>query len=263
MNKLIAVVAALVAVNLVAGVGDDALRSGVKPVKLSPERAAQIRKNLASFVVKPGSQKGKIAFIDTQSEIDPDVFAALARAQTRKTGFNVVYEKAAAGTPEALKAASKADIAVVVVADDTTPTLLAAVEDGWAVVNVRRLSEGLKTKEAKDKFLFPRCQKEVLRAYAVVAGGIASQYPDNLMDILKVSDLDLCNTFIPNDAEKAMRKYLEARGVTPFLKASYSQACQMGWAPSPTNDEQKAIWDRVHALPTKPIQIKYDPKVDK
>ena len=65
------------------------------------------------------------------------------------------------------KAAFKADIAVIVVADDKSPALLSAIEDGWAVVNVKKLNKGLSTPEDKEKFLNDRCQKEVLASFAV------------------------------------------------------------------------------------------------
>jgi hypothetical protein len=52
-------------------------------------------------------------------------------------------------------------------------------------------------------------------------------------------------------------------GVTPTLVAHYRQACKQGWAPAPTNDVQRAIWNKVHELPSDPIKIKYDPKRDK
>ena len=40
-------------------------------------------------------------------------------------------------------------------------------------------------------------------------------------------------------------------------------ACREGWASAPTNDVQKAIWDKVRAIPDKPLTIEYDPKKDK
>lgn len=261
MNKLMIVAAVLAALNVSLAAGPEMPKPGekLKVRHMTPEMLAK----LGDMVERPGSQKGKVAFISTQSEIKDEVFSKLAEAQAKKTGYNIVFEKAAAGEPAALKAASKADIAVILVADDKTPTLLSAIEDGWAVVNVRKLADGLATDEAKAKFLDERCQKEALRAFASVGGGIASQYPNNIMDITKISDLDLVKVFIPNDAERSMKKILAARGVTPIERAFYRQACHMGWAPAPTNDVQKAIWNKVHELPTNPIKIKYDPKRDK
>ena len=40
----------------------------------------------------------------------------------------------------------------------------------------------------------------------------------------------------------------------------YRKACEEGWAPQPTNDVQKAIWDKVHAMPTEPLKIKPETK---
>ena len=36
-----------------------------------------------------------------------------------------------------------------------------------------------------------------------------------------------------------------------------------GWAPQPTNEVQRAIWDKVHAIPDKPLTIEFNPKKDK
>jgi len=33
-----------------------------------------------------------------------------------------------------------------------------------------------------------------------------------------------------------------------------------GWAPAPTNEYQKIVWDKVHAIPQKPMKIEFDPK---
>jgi hypothetical protein len=53
-------------------------------------------------------------------------------------------------------------------------------------------------------------------------------------------------------------------GVLPAQRATDMKACQEGWAPAPTNDVQKAIWEKVKAekseKPSKPIKVNYDPK---
>jgi hypothetical protein len=35
--------------------------------------------------------------------------------------------------------------------------------------------------------------------------------------------------------------------------------CQEGWAPPPTNEYQRAIWNDVHKIPEKPMKIDFDP----
>lgn len=262
MNRLITLAVLVSGMALSVGAADTPTEAPAQDMGNFPIRkmTPEMRKKLGDLVEKPGSQKGKLALIDTQGDVKGELFSKLASVQGRRTGFNMVYEKVAAGDPAALKNASKADVAVIIVADDKAPILLAAVEDGWAVVNIRKLTEGFTNPEAKAKFYEARCEKEVLRALAIVGGGVSSQYPNNLMDITSIRDLDLVGTFIPNDTGRNMKKVLATRGVTPLERAFYSQACRMGWAPAPTNENQKAIWDRVHALPTKPIKIKYDPK---
>ena len=53
---------------------------------------------------------------------------------------------------------------------------------------------------------------------------------------------------------------MRAYGVTPGNIETYETACCQGWAPTPTNDLQKAIWDKVHAIPATPMKIEFDPK---
>ena len=230
---------------------------------MTPEMRQKVLEKFGDTIVNTSSQRGKVAFVNTQDEVDHAVFEELAAGQAKELKLRIVCEKAKAGDPAAIKSASKADVAVVIVADETTPTMLAACEDGWAVVNVRKLAVGLSTEDARKKFLPGRCQREALKAFALVSGGMASRYPDNIIAAKKISDLDLCKTFIPADTKQAVLKSLMARGVTPLRSARYLQACQEGWAPAPTNDIQKAIWDKVHAIPSKPLKIEYNEKRDK
>ena len=54
--------------------------------------------------------------------------------------------------------------------------------------------------------------------------------------------------------------YMKPLGVLPAQRATYLKACEEGWAPAPTNDVQKAIWEKVHAMPTEPLKIKPETK---
>ena len=65
---------------------------------------------------------------------------------------------------------------------------------------------------------------------------------------------------IMRDMIDSIRINMKARGMTPTRIASYKKACQEGWAPAPTNDVQKAIWEKVHAVPATPMKIEFDPK---
>ena len=33
----------------------------------------------------------------------------------------------------------------------------------------------------------------------------------------------------------------------PYIESTYRKACREGWAPAPTNDVQKAIWEDINA----------------
>jgi hypothetical protein len=80
------------------------------------------------------------------------------------------------------------------------------------------------------------------------------------MAIGVICDLDLVEEFIPGDTAYACVARLIKVGVTPIRLVTYAKACKEGWAPQPTNDVQKAIWDKVHAMPATPMKIEFDPK---
>jgi len=62
---------------------------------------------------------------------------------------------------------------------------------------------------------------------------------------------------MPVDRVQCMVNFLKANGMSQEQRATYRHACEQGWAPAPTNDYQKAIWNEVHEMPTEPIKIKY------
>ena len=230
-----------------------------------PTETDRLRESIAAtaggLLEKPNSSSGLIAFIDTQSEMNGTNIPAaveVIRGSTAKYPMRALRMEP--DTPDALKARSGADVAVIVVADDRTPALLSAPENRWAVVNVRKLAAGLGTDAARAKFYDSRCRKEIIRAFASVVGGLGSSFPGNIMSVGRIEDLDLCEEFIPFDKVSAIKQYLRDCGVIPARYATYRVACREGWAPPPTNDVQKAIWDKVHQLPTEPIKIKPETK---
>lgn len=78
--------------------------------------------------------------------------------------------------------------------------------------------------------------------------------------------------FNDNEIAALMGDVLQPMTLQPFRKfedrfkmkrtrmVPYELACEQGWAPAPTNDIQKAIWDKVHAAPKNPMTIEFDPK---
>ena len=62
------------------------------------------------------------------------------------------------------------------------------------------------------------------------------------------------------DVQMALARLLPSYGVIPYTQTTYRKAVQQGWAPAPTNEYQKAVWDKVHAAPKNPMKIEFDPK---
>jgi hypothetical protein len=81
-----------------------------------------------------------------------------------------------------------------------------------------------------------------------------------MMASSSIEDLDSVQEFIPIDMERRWTDYLANLGVKPAHIRTYKQACKEGWAPAPTNEYQKAIWDKVHEPPATPMKIEFDPK---
>ena len=231
-----------------------------RKVDMSPE--AQYRRT-GGQIVKKGTFTGKIAFIDTQDAVPFEVAQKVAKLFADTVEINVVAEKAAKGRPEALLKASGANVAVVIVNDSDTPAMLLAPEDRWGVVNVAKLVDDLPSENAKAKFRPTRAGKEMVRAFSLLCGGGSSQFPGNMMNAPTLRQLDLTVDTIPMDMVGYYQEFLKPLGVTPREYTTYKRACREGWAPNPTTDIQKAIWEKVHQLPDRPIKIEFDPKTDK
>ena len=99
-----------------------------------------------------------------------------------------------------------------------------------------------------------------MRGFAL-AGGCAFMSRSQIVlrdDIRSPRDLDLIQEDSYGvEAIMTLEKTLPYYGVMPWKVATYKKACREGWAPAPTNEYQQAIWDKVHAIPTDPIKIKY------
>ena len=210
---------------------------------------------------KPNSSKGRIVFVNTQSEMPAaNIQLAVKSLADILAKYPVEIVEANPAKAGELKERFRADIAVVVAAEADAPGLIAAPDEGWAVVNVRALTRNLKTEAAKAKFYEARCRKEIMRGFVCAAGGFGSSFPGNIMNVAKIEDLDLCEEFVPFDKVGVVKQHLKACGVVPGRFATYRTACREGWAPAPTNDVQKAIWEKIHTVPKSPMKIEFDPK---
>jgi hypothetical protein len=138
--------------------------------------------------------------------------------------------------------------------DPAFPVVLAAAEDGWGVLNMAPI-----VADAPDSIkLNKRVQKLINRLFANIHGvADPSMMPACVMKhAVGLAGVDslICSTFSP-EANSKITAYLNKAGYKQRKCGTYYDACEEGWAPTPTNAVQKKIWDKVHKLPTKPLMI--------
>lgn len=225
------------------------------------ETSEQIEMRMfGGYVRKANSAKGKVVILNAQKRIQSknlesvvEKIASDIRPEIELTDADV------SPLPNPLPAVRKAggNVGVVIIDDARYPSLLTAPEDGWAIVNVAALAADNPDNEK----LASRTRKEVLRGFALVGGcsfmarGAFVLRPS----IRKPRDLDFIKEECYGvDAINTLTSSLKYYGVVPWIVTTYENACAFGWAPAPTNDCQKAIWDKVHAPPESPMKITYD-----
>lgn len=223
-------------------------------------RREQIRvmrqRSTGGYLIRPDSQQGRIVFFNCQKSVGDDALKKAATELTKVYGFDfaVVTLDAAPATKDCLGRlkTDKADFGVFVIEDAASPCSVGLFpEQRFATINVKVIgSDG------------ERVRKELIRTIPFLCGGLSSMEPGALMQPISVPlDIDtIQDTTIPYDAVNKMMPYLRSFGVTPQIRRSYKTACVEGWAPQPTNEYQKAIWDKVHSPPAKPMKIEFDPK---
>ena len=225
------------------------------PDQISPERLQRaIYRHTGGMVIKPGSAKGKITFVNAQKSAPDEWLRENADLLFDKTKFFIEIKN---GTFSLPAPQVEGEATMFVVDDPALPSLLHAPENRWVMVNLRTLASGAGQKEP---FFRARVKKELMRGFSLLAGAQNSQYPNSLMGcITKVEQLDdFIEAGIPVDVQSRFRSYLRGYGLIPAEEFSYRQACMEGWASSPTNTVQQKIWEKVHTPPEKPLKITYD-----
>ena len=230
-------------------------------VRIRAEQHEKMLKINGGTIVKPDSAKGEIVFFNAQRRISEKRAAGSFRYLAKN--FKINYKVVTASSPvsvtnaAALCKAHKANAAVFLV-DDPTLTSMSVVspDERWAIVNIAALTAD----NPAESFVVARTHKEVVRAllYAMNAGD--TQKGEGLMSPMTcLKDLDdLASSLPPADVTARVMKNLPKLGLARIKTSTYREACQEGWAPQPTNDYQKAIWEEVHTPPEKPLKITYD-----
>lgn len=248
MNKLI--ISLIVVINAVA-----CLAAETNTTQIAVKRKFV---NRSGMVIKPGSMQGKIVFVDAQTAIDHAVFAEVAANWKKMIRLNISVVKGKSVTPKTASTAVtevNANLVLFIVDDPEVETsILYAPETKWCILNVRPIFAD----KPESKIAKVRAMQETTRAFSLLCGAMNSTYPNSLMSAVTApQQLDLNEEpwMVPIDVMERFPAWCTAHGIKPYRSASYRKACMEGWAPSPTNDAQRAIWNQVHQIPSNPLPL--------
>lgn len=227
----------------------------------SGKRERMLRKT-GGFILRVPETAGFFNVINAQRKVPATTLEPFVRDMGRFTSTIVrlvELDKAITLTnaTEVLKK-SGAGGCVFIVDEPTFPISLVAQEAKWGFVNVAALSGA----GVDEKILSLRTAREAWRVFALVTGaGDTSMGHCLLKPVFAPDDLDNINAnSISPEPLLVMTEHMKAMGVNQVTRCTYLEACREGWAPAPTNEYQRAIWEKVKADkergPTNPITIK-------
>ena len=240
-----------------AAIGDPSGEIALK----SPDQVAAARKRMmlatGGFVKAPS--RGRLVVVNAQSSVSASALKKQISLMSKALKVRIVAIEGDFSQDKIGKDFDvyKANALVYVVDISSFPRMLLAIDDKWGIVNVSALATDSPSKEVFED----RASKTLARATALVMGAATSCTKTSVLQpALTLEELDRINsTAIPSDSMMNIHFTMPKMGITQEKITTYIRACQEGWASLPTNDAQKAIWDKVHSIPKNPLRIKYDP----
>lgn len=191
--------------------------------------------------------KGYVAFCDYQKKISKSDMLCFFVA-SEKCPVPVEYRHrpmtGAFSIANAAKAMGDANVAVFIVDDPALPMTLIAREAKWGLLNVAAISADKPTVVT----LLGRANKLMTRIVTDLLGGNNNLLVDfsAMKPVYTLKELDALKGFAIAPPSLSQIVYsLPSLGMTRKMKTTYQDACAEGWAPAPTNDVQKAIWNEV------------------
>lgn len=184
--------------------------------------------------------KGKVVIVNAQNKIAASNVEERVARLSKDLRMNV--ELLTTDSWEMYKNPAGAVGSVVLVDRPDLPMSVVAAENCWGLLNVAPLCT------APDK-TEKRFMREFARVVCFAFGQSFSQFRGSPLSTVDSPEA-LDSLFTDNmtfDAMTMVIRTLTNRGMTQRRKTSYKKACRDGWAPSPTNDYQKAIWEEVQA----------------
>ena len=257
MNKLLLAILTTGLAFTVSAEPAEPQKERLSTIERKAKLEAVVNQRVGGFIERPGTAKGSITYVNCQQKAPRAWIDESIAYFSEVTKFKINY---AEGTFDFKNPKVEGNVSIFIVEDDGLPTLLIAPENRWAMVNIAAIAQ-----EKRPIFFEQRTKKELSRAFAYLCGATGSKYERSLTrGISSQAELDKNPDYeLPMDVVQRFWDYMKPLGVVPAQRATYLKACQEGWAPPPTNDVQKAVWEKVHAIPDKPITIEYDPKKDK
>lgn len=215
-------------------------------VLTDPVKVAEIERNMGGRVTPPSNGKS-VLFWDTTGKAKK-ALDGFTRYDDKilHLPYTLKNDSAPSGMT-AYKAAcsaksTKTPCVVYIYAEQGAPSLSVFPEDVIGCINITALA-------AKDENVFEeRLQKEIFRAFGLVLGGyFMPQMPCVLEPVYSVEALDTVRSkSLAPIRFNGIIKSASQLDIPVLRSMPYSIAVKQGWAPPPTNDIQKAIWDRAH-----------------
>lgn len=163
------------------------------------------------------------------------------------TRIETVAEKAAGGDilayARGVMKSRGALMVVVLAAEGDRPALSVYPEERIAVVNMDRLAGGGDERKLEDRTI-----KEIWRAMGFLFGvGYAPDDFSAMQPVGTLAELDAVRAQLVNPRDmRICTRLCDKHGAVRGVRTTYRQAVVDGWAAEPTNDVQRAIWEKYH-----------------
>lgn len=230
--------------------------------KVARQEAARLRMMEKTGGLIKVDGKGSVALIDLQTRVSAEVIgmraallAKMLRAEVRALSADDKSFEVKTAAKHLEKTGATA--AVLVVDCPGLPMSLLALEQRWAAVNVAALAED----KPDAVTLTRRVNKMLTRQAAVLLGAYSSTAKATpLAAVSSLGDLDALDYDMPTmDSLMSILRFLPQMGITQTKMTTYKKACMEGWAPAPTNEFQRVIFEQVKSDkergPSKPLTI--------
>ena len=139
--------------------------------------------------------------------------------------------------------ARNALMVIVLAAEGDRPALSVYPEERIAVVNMDRLAGGGDERKLEDRTI-----KEIWRAMGFLFGvGYAPDDFSAMQPVGTLAELDAVRAQLVNPRDmRICTRLCDKHGAVRGVRTTYRQAVVDGWAAEPTNDVQRAIWEKYH-----------------